>query len=539
MLYQGEQTVLPLAQQYLTRSALDIVPLSADDYMPMLRRAFRVSACLFRFPATGWNGQKRAITDELSPFATVSHAYIMVRTATHTPSDSFRAVMPYINHICAPFLRADIAWGFSQSETLDDDDGIEIFVLLLRVRPSIFRTADELIAPYIHHHSTPPVGLWRIYGRYYGLLFTVSESEGNCSDEEPVVPLRRLVCDYSSVMNLLLYCEDDSPQKQYLDRLDALMSQLVAAPGSKLSNDLTAAECTTGFMEAYTIAHTSQDWEQLLRLKNISLQKCPYSRREIYDAFLQTHNETLLATTRIAIPYNGRYTEWDTIEEAVTCLLATLPDTGVQGRDRRNATLHALIRQMILYHREYRAVFRKHGLGALLDEICRHTHITENDTLFDLVATAMLPVSPNSDTGGYSILCRSSDHLFYADGAGYNGLQDVFSQAADPHPDDRKHIYIERVPLQQPASGSAQDGEDRADSDASVQKPQYAYNVFFSDEPFAADFQEHIHRDLPVQGSMGSRISEHIPSDFLPMLYACNDYILIADRYHTNDYGKG
>lgn len=531
MLYQGEQTVLPLAQQYLTPSALDIVPLAADDYMPMLRRAYRVAACLFRFPANTWHEQKSLITDELAPFADASHAYIMLRTSTHTPSSSFQPVMPYLNHICAPFLHTDITWGFTQSGQLDRDNAIEIFILLLRVRPSIFRTADELIAPYVHHRSTPPVGYWRIYGRFYGLLFTVGEYD---ADEEPAVPLRQLICDFSAAMNLQTACEDDSLPKRYLERLDILRSQLAALSEVPMSTEQQAAECTTGFLEAYTIAHTSQNYDQLLRLKNISPQKCPYSRCEIYDAFLQMHHDMSLEITRIAIPYNGHYAEWRTIEDAITYLLSVTPAADISGRNQRLTTLHLLIRQMILCNRDYRTILCTRGLGTLLDTICSHTRITENDTCYDLIATALQPLSPTHDIGDYLISCRRADQLISVGDTSYSDLQDLISKATYPYPDDTQHIYLERILLNPASAAQPLADDDFTPLPESAQEPQYAYNIFFSDNPFPSDFRNCINHDLPLQDTSCSRLSEHIPSEYLPMLHANNDYILIA-YYHSNN----
>lgn len=532
MLYQGEQAVLPLAQQYLTPSALDIVPLTSDDYMPMLRRAHHVAACLFRFPASTWNEHKSIITNDLAPFTDASHAYIMLRTSTLTLFSSFQPVMPYLNHICASFLHADITWGVSQSEHLNEDNAIEIFILLLRVRPSIFRTADELIAPYIHHRSTPPVGYWRIYGRFYGLLFTVGEYD---ADEEPAVPLRQLICDFSAAMNLQTACEDDSPQKRYLDRLEALRSQLATQSEVPMSNEQQAAECTTGFLEAYTIAHTSQNYDLLLRLKNISLQKCPYTRREIYDAFLQMHNEMSLEITRIAIPYHGHYAEWSTIEDAITALLSVSPAADISGRNQRITTLHQLIRQIILCNRDYRTTFCRCGLGALLDSICSHTHITENDTCYNLIATAMQSLSPSRDIGDYLIACRRADQILSVGDTSYSDLQDLISQATYPYPDDAQHIYMERILLNPVSAAHPLADDDFTPLPASAQEPQYAYNIFFSDKPFPPDFQERINRDIPLQDTSWSRLSEHIPSDYLPILHARNDYVLIAYRHSHND----
>ncbi|HCS88445.1 MAG TPA: hypothetical protein DIW30_08735 [Bacteroidales bacterium] len=530
MLYQGEQAVLPLAQQYLIPSALDIVSLTSDDYMPMLRRAHHVAACLFRFTVSTWNEQKSIITHDLAPFTDASHAYIMLRTSTHTQSSSFQPVMPYLNHISAPFLHADITWGFSQFEQLNEDNAIEIFILLLRVRPSIFRTADELIAPYIHHHSTPPVGYWRIYGRFCGLLFTVGEYD---ADEEPAVPLRQLICDFSAAMNLQTSCEDDSPKKRYLDRLEALRSQLATRSEVPMSNEQQAAECTMGFLEAYTIAHTSQNYDLLLRLKNISPQKCPYTRREIYDAFLQMHKEMSLEITRIAVPYNGHYAERCTIEDAIADLLSVSPASDISERNQRITTLHQHIRRMILYNCDYRTTFCKCGLSALLDYICSHTHITENDTCYNLIATAMQPLLPSHDIGNYLISCRRADQILSVGDTSYTDLQDLISKATYPYPDDAQHIYLERILLNPASATQPLADDDFTPLPTSAQEPQYAYNIFFSDKPFPPDFQERINCDIPLQDTSCSRLSEHIPSCYLPMLYAHNDYVLIADHYQA------
>jgi len=53
-------------------------------------------------------------------------------------------------------------------------------------------------------------------------------------------------------------------------------------------------------------------------------------------------------------------------------------------------------------------------------------------------------------------------------------------------------------------------------------------NIFFSKTPFPNNFAELININTPIKEHTNSRISESIPSDYLPMIHVENDYALLA-----------
>lgn len=354
-------------------------------------------------------------------------------------------------------------------------------------------------------HLTPfPVGYWRICGRAYGLAVYVcqhlNDEDGLRVIDNPATEGETLYEMYQAYPNISAWSE----------HLWFMSESLWSDEAMRMPLKLREQEMAIGVLEALTIMDNQvrPTWYLLGEMNPVEIQELA-DLNDLQRAVSRYMEQFDADMADLYLPFNNQHHQWVDTQHAVSYLIGTGRAHDAYGIDTGDDRLAQYIVPLVRYNPKFREMLRKDGTTAVVSTLLEKFPSLRDDMEYRKPLEEALDNLLKQVLGNYSIYCKSIGDWFIIYDNTYFGIRSILEWAEQPHEEGQPYIYVEKFPRSN-------------DMDEDI------LNIFFSKTPFPNNFAELININTPIKEHTNSRISESIPSDYLPMIHVENDYALLA-----------